>query len=100
MPSDLPFHHLGEFYADYGEYDVTLDVPEAFEVGATGPRISDTRAGNRRVVRHRQSDVHDFVFTAWDLFAKREEMVDGVRVEILFPRGYDAMAERELETVF
>ena len=28
----FPFHHLAEFYADYGTYDVTLDVPEGFTV--------------------------------------------------------------------
>ena len=26
----FPFHHLAEFYADFGTYDVTLDVPEAY----------------------------------------------------------------------
>jgi hypothetical protein len=30
------FHATTEFYADFGEYDVTLDVPAGFKVGATG----------------------------------------------------------------
>ena len=64
----FPFHHLSEFYADFGTYDVTLDVPESFVVGATGKAISERTEGGRRIERHRQDSVHDFVWTAWDAF--------------------------------
>jgi hypothetical protein len=30
----FPFHAQAEFYADFGDHDVTLDVPEAMLVGA------------------------------------------------------------------
>ena len=62
----FPFHHLAEFYADFGTYDVTLDVPEAFAIGATGPVVERRVDGGRRVERHVQGDVHDFAWTAWD----------------------------------
>lgn len=95
----FPFHHLGEFYADYGSYDVTLDVPESFTVGATG-RATEQRVENaRRIERHVQPDVHDFAWTAWDRFQVREETIDGVAVRMLAPPSYDAVAERELATL-
>jgi hypothetical protein len=95
----FPFHHLGEFYADYGTYDVTLDVPEAFVLGATGPAKESRVAGGRRVERHVQSDVHDFAWTAWDRFQTRTETIDGVACTILYPPGYADHAERELATM-
>jgi len=95
----FPFHHLGEFYADYGKYDVTVDVPEAFLVGATGA-VTESRIENgRRIERHVQDDIHDFAWTAWDKFQTRKETIDGVACTILYPPGYDDHAERELATI-
>jgi hypothetical protein len=95
----FPFHHLAEFYADFGTYDVTLDVPEAFTLGATGRAVETKVGGGRRVERHVQEDVHDFAWTAWDKFEMRSEAVGGVAVTVLYPPGYGIAAEREMAAV-
>ena len=95
----FPFHHLGEFYADFGTYDVTLDVPESFLLGAPGPATEVKIEGGRRIERHVQDDIHDFAWTAWDKFASRKETIDGVACTILYPPNYDDLAERELATM-
>lgn len=92
----FPFHHLAEFYADYGTYDVTIDVPETFVIGASGPTVSSTVTGGRRVERHVQSDIHDFAWTAWDRWQTQTESVDGVAVTLLHPPGARAVAQRQL----
>jgi hypothetical protein len=92
----FPMHHLSEFYADFGTYDVTIDVPEAFTVGATGPLVESRVFDRRRIERHVQRDVHDFAWTAWDQYQKLEETIGPVRVSLLFPPGYVAVARREL----
>ncbi|HEY8092032.1 MAG TPA: M1 family metallopeptidase, partial [Polyangiaceae bacterium] len=95
----FPFHHLAEFYADYGSYDVTLDVPEAYAIGATGA-VADARVeAGRRVERHVQTDVHDFAWTAWDAWQAARETIDGVAVTLLYPRGFTRLAQRELATL-
>ncbi len=101
----FPFHHLAEFYSDFGNYDVTLEVPDAYVVGATGVRSAALKEGagapatGHRRVRYTQKNVHDFAWTAWDHFVEREEKMGDVAVRILFPEGYDAIAERELATM-
>jgi hypothetical protein len=95
----FPFHHLSEFYADFGTYDVTIDVPSTFVVGATGPRIETRIDAGRRIERHVQRDVHDFAWTAWDAWRTLRARVDDVDVEVLYPPGYDAVARRDLAAI-
>lgn len=95
----FPFHHLGEFYADYGSYDVTLDVPQNFILGATGPTVEAKNENGRRIERHVQKDIHDFAWTAFDKWLEKTERIDDVDVRILFPKGYEGNAERELATM-
>jgi hypothetical protein len=92
----FPLHHLAEFYADFGTYDVTLDVPEAFTLGATGPVVDTRRAGGRRIERHVQSDVHDFAWTAWDRWQTLRDTIAGVNVTVLFAPGQERIAARDL----
>jgi hypothetical protein len=95
----FPFGHAGEFYADYGTYDVTLDVPQGYVIGATGPTVDAHMEGGRRIERHVQSDVHDFAWTAWDEWQVDREIIDGVRVTVLYPPSFKADAARELRTM-
>ena len=95
----FPFHHLSEFYADFGTYDVTLDVPETYTIGATGPVVDTRIEAGRRIERHVQGDVHDFAWTAWDRWQAERESVDGVDVTVLFPPGFKSVADRDLAAV-
>ena len=89
------FHLHSEFYADYGRYDVRIDVPEGYTVGATGEETDAPRAANGRVVhRFVQGDVHDFAWTADKrTAAPLEGLYTGagsppVKVSVLFPPEY------------
>jgi hypothetical protein len=95
----FPFHHLAEFYSDFGTYDVTLDVPESFTLGATGPVVESRVEAGRRIERHVQADVHDFAWTAWDRWQTLHERVAGVDVSILYPPGFERLAQRDLAAV-
>jgi hypothetical protein len=92
----FPFHHLSEFYADFGTYDVTIDVPAAYTIGATGPAVETRVEGGRRIERHVQADIHDFAWTAWDRWQTMRETIDGVEVTVLYPPGFDEVAGRDL----
>jgi hypothetical protein len=59
------YHAHSEFYADFGEYDVTLTLPERYQdkIGATGKLIDQWREGDKVTARFTQDQVHDFVWT-------------------------------------
>jgi len=77
-----PFHPFTEFFADFGDYDVTLLLPAEVKgrVAATGRVVEESDADAGRVrVRARAEDVHDFAFA----FSPRFE----VKTEKVAPKG-------------
>jgi hypothetical protein len=59
------FHANSQFYADFGEYDVSIDCPASDIVAATGSEVSAKPIG-RDIARHyfHAGDVHDFAWAA------------------------------------
>lgn len=91
------FHRLSEFYADFGAYDVTLDTPASYVVGATGQVEGEVREGGRVRRRFVQRDVHDFAFAAWDRFRELTALTEGgVAVRVLYPEGCERAAAAEI----
>lgn len=89
------FHLHSEFYADFGSYDVRIDVPAGYTVGATGEEVDAPVARDGRVTHHFvQGDVHDFAWTADRRTAPPLEGVyqgagsPNVKVKVLFPPEY------------
>jgi Peptidase family M1 domain len=92
----FPFHAQAEFYADYGDYDVTLDVPAGMVVGAVGRKTATELRGERRIEHYRAEGVHDFAWSAWPGFHELDRRMGDVDVRLLFPAGYDNAAEHTL----
>jgi hypothetical protein len=64
----------GEFYSDYGDYSVTLDIPDDFVTAATGS-VAETAFSDdstRRVETWQAFSVHDFVWCASPDYTVRE----------------------------
>ena len=59
------YHLHSEFFADFGDYDVSLTVPSGMVVGATGQQVGETDNGDgTRTHRFQQENVHDFTWVA------------------------------------
>ena len=98
------FHALGEFFSDYGVYDVRLTMPRDLIVGATGRSLGTPtdNADGTRTHRFFQEDVHDFAWTAsrrfLDLASRLEERgLPPVDIRLLLQPEHAAMAERYME---
>ncbi len=89
------FHGESEFYADFGNFDVTITLPSRFVVGATGKRVDESRSGDAATYRYVQENVHDFAWTADPRFLVVDFKFDPARD---VPAGWAALAAKELGT--
>jgi hypothetical protein len=91
---DHHYHAHSEFFADFGEYQVTLAVPKDYVVGATGVLVSQqaiTDEEGREQVEYRfvAEDVHDFVWTADKNFLEAVDEWHGINIRLLYQKGLD-----------
>lgn len=64
----MPYLDQGEFYSEFGSYEVSITANEKFIIAATGNLSStETNLNNTKTYTYKQNNVHDF---AW--FADKE----------------------------
>lgn len=79
----FPFHPFAEFYSDFGDYEVELDVPATHVVGASGTLEKLASDGSRTRYRARLDGAIDFAWTSFPGFFTKIERVDGTLVQLL-----------------
>ena len=80
-----PYSYLGEFYGDFGDYDVQITVPQEFAVGATGVLEFEalSEEAGTKTLRFLAEGVHDFAWVASPRYRVEEVSLNGVLVRIL-----------------
>lgn len=99
------YHASSEYYADYGTYDIKINLPSNFIVGATGERIEKIQNRDGTTThRFYQHSVHDFAWTASPRFLEHKERYTfspGKETEItlLLQPEHAKLKERYLDAV-
>lgn len=93
--ASFPYHGLGEFYADFADYELRVRTPKDFVVAASGALVREKPYGDKQVERlFRAERVHDVAWFAAPDYVRTRERVGSVDVTYLAPPGYEA-AQRE-----
>lgn len=63
----FPYLEMGEYYSEFGDYKVTIEVPKGYKIGATGVMTDSTTLDSARIQQTYQADkVLDFAWFAGD----------------------------------
>lgn len=100
------FHRSSEFFADYGQYQVRITVPEKFVVGATGNLVdSEKNADGTLTYVYEEKNIHDFGWVAYPHFQRVTEKVrlkgnsHETLIELLLPPGHEAAKDRHMDSL-
>jgi len=90
------FTYHSEFYADFGDYEVELDVPGDMLVGATGIQTDVVEDADRKRVTYRAEMVHDFAWAADPGFLEYTAQHDGIKIrQLVLPELAATMGAHE-----
>ncbi len=62
--NEIPYLDQGEFYSEFGSYDVNITLPKDYIVAATGVLQSEKTADKNKTLHYRESNIHDFAWFA------------------------------------
>lgn len=94
------FRRQNEFYADFGNYDVEMTVPEKFVMGASGCLVSEKKNPNGTVTRHfHVEDVIDFAWSVYPEFRVIEDRWKHVQIRLLTPPEHFGIGNRYISSV-
>lgn len=92
--ASFPYHGLGEFYSDFADYDVTLDVPSDAVVEGSGVRVAASEGRGIRTVHFVAPAVHDVAYVVARGFRTDETRCGDVRIRTSYPSAF-VLAARE-----
>lgn len=61
---EMPYLDQGEFYSEFGEFDVQVTLPKEYVIAATGILKNETDNGASKTMHYVQNNVHDFAWFA------------------------------------
>jgi len=93
------FHRNSEFFSDYGKYNVSITLPSNFKIEATGIKTDVKQIDSSKKVTFYAEDVHDFAWTAWPHFLKKEITYKGIRISLIYEKDHESSVERSFTAI-
>lgn len=93
------FHADSEFYADFGNYHVSMTVPNNYILAATGNfQHEKINQDNTKTVNYFANDVHDFAWTVSPKFEVSERQWKHVKIKAVMQPEHAGATERYFQS--
>lgn len=93
------YHSMGEYYSDFGVYDLKINVPENYIIGASGELIGKEIKDDRATWHYRAEDVIDFAWAASPHFIVKEDKWNDVKLKLYVYPNHVNCTDRFFETI-
>ena len=94
------YHANSEFYADFGNYNVSITLPKEYVVGATGLHTSTKiNTDGSKTVNYLAEDVVDFAWTAFKHYKVVETRWKHVQIKALLQPNHLYMKDRFISSL-
>ena len=91
------YHPTTEYYANFGNYNVSINAPSDFMVGASGTRTDvEVQTDGTSTHSFHGEDIIDFTWTASPNFEVFKETYSGIELELLINSEYSCCTDRYL----
>ncbi len=95
---EMPYLDQGEFYSEWGNYDVTITLKDSFKVAATGIPISRKKENGLQTIQYHLDNIHDFAWFADKQFNVSTDTLSlNGRNITLQTYSYDTVHQRNLK---
>ena len=74
---EMPYLDQGEFYSEFGDYEVNITLQKDFKIASTGIFQNELISGNYKTVKYKQPNIHDF---AW--FADKDFIIEHDSIQL------------------
>ena len=93
------YHSTGEYYSDFGDYKVSMDVPTGYIVGASGVLKDKKEKGDRTVWLFQVEDVIDFAWTTSPHYSLLEDKWKDVLINLYTYPNHEHCAPRYFQSM-
>ena len=82
------YHAIGEFYGEFGNFEVELELPAGYVVAATGERTDSIKIKmpQRKIVSFHAENVHDFAWVCDPDFLVDRYDADGIAIDVFYTK--------------
>jgi hypothetical protein len=94
------YHMPGEFFADFGVYDVDITVPQNYTVGASGyPAGEISNSDGTKTVTFHAEDIHDYAWTASpDMLVAKDKYKD-IEIMLYYQPCHTDQVDRHISSL-
>jgi hypothetical protein len=96
------YHSTTEFFADFGTFDVKLNVPQRYIVGASGVPVGEVeKSDGTKTLSFHGEDIHDFAWAASPNFIVADRVFQSsmgpVKLHALVLKAHEGQTQRYLD---
>jgi hypothetical protein len=98
--ASFPYHGQGEFYADFADYELEVELPTGYVLAAPGELVARSVLGDGRCKeRYALRNALDVAWAAYPSFRVAHARAAGIQIDVFAPPGHTGLARAQAQLI-